>query len=99
MCKLDLKDAYFCIPLSADLKKYVRFHQHDNLYQFLCLSFYFSSFAHLSISNFYQTLESVSSLPSSLRDSNRNVPKRQANYRQVSRRDSSQQGYSNPFVA
>ena len=37
ICKLDLQDAYFCIPLSEDAKRYVRFYWEGKLYQFLCL--------------------------------------------------------------
>ena len=37
MCKLDLKDAYFCIPLAEESKKFVRFYCEGDLYQFLCL--------------------------------------------------------------
>ena len=39
LCKLDLKDAYFSIPLSKKSRKYVRFRWKGNLYQFLCLAF------------------------------------------------------------
>ena len=39
MCKLDLKDAYFSIPLSTKSKKHVRFIWKGNLYEFLCLAF------------------------------------------------------------
>ena len=39
MMKLDLKDAYFCIPLAENAKKYVRFYWKGNVYQFLCLCF------------------------------------------------------------
>ena len=39
MCKLDLKDVYFCIPLAEELKKFVRCYWEGDLYQFLCLYF------------------------------------------------------------
>ena len=39
MCKLDLKDAYFCVPLSQESQKLVRFYWSGNLYEFLCLCF------------------------------------------------------------
>ena len=39
MCKLDLKDAYFCVPLSQTSRRFVRFHWSGNLYEFLCLCF------------------------------------------------------------
>ena len=37
MVKIDLKDAYFSIPLHPETQKHVRFPGKGNLYQFLCL--------------------------------------------------------------
>ena len=39
MCKIDLKDAYFAIPLSVKSRKYVRFQWKGFLYEFCCLCF------------------------------------------------------------
>ena len=39
MCKIDLKDAYFGIPLAQKSQKYVRFSWKNNLYEFKCLCF------------------------------------------------------------
>ena len=39
MVKIDLKDAYFSIPLHPEAQKYVRFQWKENLYQFICLCF------------------------------------------------------------
>lgn len=39
MINIDLKDAYFSIPIHADHKKYLRFHFNDQLYQFNFLPF------------------------------------------------------------
>ena len=39
MCTLDLKDAYFCVPLKKESRKYVRFLWEGTLYDFLCLCF------------------------------------------------------------
>ena len=39
MCKLDLKDPYFSVPLHKDSKKMIRFQWSGNLYEFLCLCF------------------------------------------------------------
>ena len=39
MCKIDLKDAYFAIPLSVKSRKYVRFQWKGLLYEFCCLCF------------------------------------------------------------
>ena len=39
MCKLRLKDAYFCFPLKKESRKYVRFQWEGTLYEFLCLCF------------------------------------------------------------
>ena len=37
--KLDLKDAYFCVSLNKQSRKYVRFEWEDSVYEFLCLCF------------------------------------------------------------
>ena len=34
LCKLDLKDAYFCVPLNKQSRKYVRFEWEGSLYEF-----------------------------------------------------------------
>jgi len=39
MCKVDLKDAYFCVPLHPRHRKYIRFQWEGQLYEFLCLCF------------------------------------------------------------
>ena len=39
MCKIDLKDAYFAIPLSVKSRKYVRFQWKGLLYEYCCLCF------------------------------------------------------------
>ena len=39
MAKLDLKDAYFCVPLHKQSQKFVRFQWDGKLYGFLCLYF------------------------------------------------------------
>ena len=39
MCKIDLKDAYFTIPLDKSCRHLVRFLWEGNLYEFLCLCF------------------------------------------------------------
>ena len=39
MYKLDLKDAYFCVSLKKESRKYVRFRWEGTLYKFLCLCF------------------------------------------------------------
>ena len=36
---IDLKDAYYCVPLQKNSRKYVRFRWSGNLYEFLCLCF------------------------------------------------------------
>ena len=41
LCKVDLQDAYFAIPLNKESSKYVRFKWSGDLYEFLC--FYFGS--------------------------------------------------------
>ena len=37
LIKIDLKDAYFGIPLDKSAKKYIRFQWEGNSYEFLCL--------------------------------------------------------------
>ena len=39
MAKLDLKDAYFCVTLHKESRKFVRFQWDGKLYEFLCLCF------------------------------------------------------------
>ena len=39
LIKIDLKDAYFGIPLNKSSRKYIRFQWERNLYEFLCLCF------------------------------------------------------------
>ena len=39
MCKLDLKDAYFSIPLNPASRKFMRLISSAKLYEFLCLCF------------------------------------------------------------
>ena len=39
LCKIDLKEAYFSVPLNKNSQKFVRFQWSDNLYEFLCLCF------------------------------------------------------------
>ena len=39
MAKLDLKDAYFCVLLRKEFRKFIRFQWDGKLYKFLCLCF------------------------------------------------------------
>ena len=39
MAKIDLKDAYFAVPISEPDKKYLRFRWKGQMYQFNCLPF------------------------------------------------------------
>ena len=39
MCKLDLKDVYFSVPLRKNSRQFVRFRWSGDLYEFLCLCF------------------------------------------------------------
>ena len=39
MCKIDLKDAYFCVPLQRSSWRFMRFRSEGNLYEFLHLGF------------------------------------------------------------
>ena len=43
MASLDLKDAYFCVPMAKEHRKYLRFFWKGTLYQFTCLPFGLSS--------------------------------------------------------
>ena len=39
LCKIELKDAYVCVPLHQKHRKYIRFCWEGPLYEFLCLCF------------------------------------------------------------
>ena len=39
LCKINLKEAYFSVPLNKNSQKFVRFQWSGSLYQFLCLCF------------------------------------------------------------
>jgi hypothetical protein len=39
MLKLDLKDAYFCVPVKKQHRKFLRFKWNDRLFEFQCLPF------------------------------------------------------------
>jgi len=39
MASIDLKDAYFLIPVHSEFRKFLRFRFNDKLYQFTCLPF------------------------------------------------------------
>ena len=39
MCKVDLKDANFCVPLHRNQQNFIRFQWKGNIYEFLCLCF------------------------------------------------------------
>ena len=39
MANIDLKDAYFAVPISGPDKKYLRFRWEEHTYQFNCLFF------------------------------------------------------------
>ena len=41
--KLDLKDAYYSVPVAVEHRKYLRFHFQDVIYEFQCLPFGLSS--------------------------------------------------------
>lgn len=43
MTSLDLKDAYFSLPIDKRFRKYLRFHWRNKVYQFQCLCFGLSS--------------------------------------------------------
>ena len=49
MCNFGLKDAYFCIPLSEESKKQMKFYWQNKLYQFLFYCFGLASTPYIFI--------------------------------------------------
>jgi hypothetical protein len=39
LCKLDLRDAYFCVPVNSRDRKFLRFRWGTKLYEFTCMAF------------------------------------------------------------
>lgn len=39
MCKLDLKDAYFCVPVKQSQRKFLKFRWKRKIFQFTCMAF------------------------------------------------------------
>ena len=37
MASIDIKDAYYCVPVHEDYRKYLKFVLNDKLFQFTCL--------------------------------------------------------------
>lgn len=74
-CKIDLKDAYFGIPLAQKSQKYVRFFWKEKLYEFVCLCFGLSP-----LKNFYKIAESAQCLSEKAQYKSDNLLGRPAHY-------------------
>ena len=74
MCKLDLKDAYFSVPIHKSSRKYLRFLWEGNLYEFLCLCFGLGR----SI-DFHKNNENTHCFASPIKHSNYNLSRRHVN--------------------
>ena len=75
-CKIDLKDAYFSIPLAQKSQKYVRFIWKEKLYEFVCLCFGLS----LAPRIFYKITESAHCLAEKAQYKSDNLLGRPAHY-------------------
>lgn len=91
MCKLDLKDAYFWVPLSKDYSNMIQFPWSGNLYKFLCLCFVLVPAPRM----FLKTFESsyINIVDTEHKDND--LPRRLASFKDDSRRDFNGQGPSN----
>ena len=84
MTKIDLKDAYFAIPVSHTHQKFLRFTIRNRLYQFNCLPFGLSSAPWI----FTKILKPVAAkLRELYRHKNGNIPGRYIDNREQPRRD------------
>ena len=73
MCKLDLKDACFSVPLNSASRKFIRFLWSGKLYKFLCLCFG----TRPSTKNFYKNTQNCSFSVASPEHTNYNLLGRQ----------------------
>ena len=73
MCKLDIKDTYFSVPLHQSSKKYVKFLWSRSLYEFLCLFW-----LRPSTSNICKTFKTTYTSNEANKYSSNNIPWRYA---------------------
>ena len=94
MCKLDMKNAYFSVPLLRNCRDKVRFHQSGKLYEFLsvfCLR--------TSPKNFYQNFRSANILNKEIEYQNKYLSRRHVVAGKVNQRGSDSNRQSDFLVA
>ena len=91
MCKLDLKDAYFLVPLEKNLRQFVRFRWSGKLYEFLLPLLWFGT----STTNIHKIAKSVNDNLTQDKHQENNLLRRQAIDWSLLRRDSHKPKHSN----
>ena len=94
MCKIEMKDPYFCLPLHRKYWEYIRFCWEGQLYKFLCL-FRLGT----SSMNFYKASENPNSDSTRNQHSNDGQPERYTLDEQKNIRPEHSKGFSLTAIA